>query len=191
MIRRRTGGLSFRQKKKFITPSLIREIISWAVYSVIAVFIAFVLVLAFGMRVAVIGGSMEPTLYGGSDVLVDRLVYKLVRPERGDVVIFFPNGNERSHYYVKRVAAIPGDSVQIKDGRLYVNDVPSDIPVHRIEDAGMAENRLVMGSDEYFVLGDSPENGEDSRSANLGPVDRSLIVGKAWFSLGEESGWIR
>ena len=191
MFRRRTGGLTFRQKKKLITPSLIREILSWALYSVIAVFIAFVLVLAFGMRVSVIGGSMEPTLPGGSSVLVDRLVYKLAGPGAGDVVVFFPNGNERSHYYIKRVVAVPGDSVRIKDGVLYVNDVPSAIQTKKINDAGLAESKIVLSDSEYFVLGDSPENGEDSRSANLGPVEKDLIVGKAWFSLGDESGWIR
>ena len=96
---------------------------------------------------------------------------------------FLPNGNENSHYYIKRVVAGPGDKVRIADGTMYVNGQQSIWVKERILDAGIAENELILGSGEYFCIGDNPNNSEDSRSANIGPVDEDDIVGKAWFHL--------
>jgi signal peptidase I len=104
-------------------------------------------------------------------------------PWTGDVVAFLPNGNENSHYYIKRVVAGPGDKVRIADGTLYVNGQQSIWVTERVLDAGIAENELILGSREYFCIGDNPNNSEDSRSANIGPVDEDDIVGKAWFHL--------
>ncbi|MBQ7678939.1 MAG: signal peptidase I [Butyrivibrio sp.] len=193
--RRRMQEFSFREKKKILTPELVREILSWIVYTLIAIFFAFVFVTAFGLRLPVSGGSMSPVLENGDGVLVDRLVYRVVDPVRGDVVAFQPNGNQKSHYYIKRVMAVPGDRVQIKNGVLYVNgeaDLEDAMARGTIQDAGIAEKELVLGEDEYFVMGDERSSGEDSRSANVGPIAQSLIVGRCWFRLGrEESGLIR
>ncbi|MCR5655941.1 MAG: signal peptidase I [Butyrivibrio sp.] len=181
----------FHEKKKVVTPELIREILSWLFYTILAVFIAFVLVLAFGKRVKVIGDSMETALYNGKNVLVDRIVYRLFAPSRGDVIVFLPNGNEKSHYYVKRVVAIPGETVQIKDGILYINGeaVSNDAKEYdKMEEAGIAENEITLGNGEFFVLGDNRNSSEDSRSANIGVVKRDTIAGKAWFSYGKADG---
>ena len=104
-------------------------------------------------------------------------------------MVFLPRGNERSHYYIKRVVGIPGDKVTINNGTLYINDSVSDLIERRIEDPGMAAGGITLGQGEYFVMGDNPDSGEDSRSDNLGPVAQELIVGKAWFALGEKSGF--
>ena len=101
----------------------------------------------------------------------------------GDVVAFLPNGNENSHYYVKRVVAGPGDKVRIADGTLYVNGQESKWVTERILDAGIAENEIILGNKEYFCIGDNPNNSEDSRSANIGPVEEGDMIGKAWFHL--------
>ena len=191
----RRAQLSFREKKKLITPSLLREILSWVVYTIIAVFFAFVLVTAFGQRIRVYGSSMEDTLHNGDSVLVDRLVYAVVEPVKGDVVAFKPNGNQKSHYYIKRVVAVPGDTVRISGGMLIVNGETLSEDASRyglIEDPGIAENELVLSEDEYFVIGDERDSGEDSRSANIGPIDQGLIAGRCWFRIsGRESGLIR
>lgn len=183
-------GLTFYKRRKKISQALIREIISWIFGVFLAVFLAVVLVFFLGYTTSVVGVSMEPTLYNGQDILVNRFVYILSSPKRGDVVVFLPNGNENSHYYVKRVVAIPGDKVRIADGVLYVNGQASSYVTEWIADAGIAENELVLGVGEYFCIGDSPSNSEDSRSANIGPVNETDVIGKAWFHLGcDEDGW--
>jgi signal peptidase I len=101
------------------------------------------------------------------------------------VIVFLPNGNEKSHYYIKRVIATGGDTVQIIDGVIYVNDEPAK-NVHftgTIADAGVAADKITLESDECFVLGDNPGGSEDSRFANIGNVKSEYIIGKAWFKL--------
>jgi signal peptidase I len=140
------------------------------------------------MTTSVVGVSMEPALYNGQKVLVNRLSYVLFNPEKGDVIVFLPNGNENSHYYIKRVVATAGDKVRITDGILYVNDVKSDIVTEKILDAGIAVNEFVLENGEYFCLGDDTGNSEDSRSANIGPVKETDIIGSVWFKFKCESG---
>ena len=177
-------GLTFYQKKKKISASLMKEIWSYVFWVIASVLVAFVLVFSVGMKTSVIGVSMEPALYNGQEVLVNRLIYKLVSPKSGDVVVFLPNGNQNSHYYVKRVVAEPGDTVVIREGVLYVNDVPyTEVELDKIADPGILENQLTLEKDEYFVVGDNINNSEDSRSGNIGPVRSDSIVGKVWFHM--------
>jgi signal peptidase I len=191
MFRKKKHQYYYHQKKKIITPKVIREIFSWLIITVIAVVIAISLVLSFGMQVKVIGDSMEPSLVNGQAVLVDRVFSKIASPVIGDVVVFLPNGNANSHFYVKRIVAGPGDTVQIIEGSLYVNGNPEgkDKDFDKMEDAGIAENPIKLKSGEYFVLGDNRNSSEDSRSANIGIVGQSMIIGKAWCKLsGENAG---
>ena len=160
-----------------------REIFSWIFGIALSVFLAGVMVIFLGRSARVVGMSMEPTLENGQQIYIDRFTYILSSPKAGDDVAFLPNGNENSHYYIKRVVAGPGDKVRIADGTLYVNGQQSIWVTERILDAGIAENELILGSGEYFCIGDNPNNSEDSRSANIGPVDEDDIVGKAWFHL--------
>ena len=187
---RRSQVLSYRKKKK-ITPEMIKEVFSWIFYTFVAVFMALLVVMAFGMRTKVIGESMEPTLYHGQDVLINRIAYKFISPKSGDIIAFLPNGNANSHDYIKRVVAVPGDMVQIQDGTLYVNGQEQDSNdslYDKMEDAGIASNKIKLGDDEYFVLGDNRNSSEDSRSANIGTVKLSSIIGKVWYHYGGEEG---
>lgn len=153
----------------------------------IAAFLAFVIVYFVGIRTSVIGVSMEPALYQRQGILINRFAYKLANPRAGDVVVFLPNGNQNTHYYVKRVVAGPGETVQIREGILYVNGkAVEDDTYDLIADAGIAEHEIKLGNDEYFVMGDNCNSSEDSRSGNIGPVSRDDIVGKAWFKM---AGW--
>ena len=154
---------------------------SWIFGIVTAIFIAVVLNFFLGTITSVVGVSMEPTLYNGQKVFVNSFLYLISSPKRGDVVVFLPNGNENTHYYVKRVVAVPGDSVWIQKGILYVNGEESPWVTEKVVEAGIAENELTLGTGEYFCMGDNPGNSEDSRSANIGPVKEEDIIGKAWF----------
>lgn len=184
---RRHKGLSFYRKKKKISKTLIKDIISLLFGICASVFIAFVVVYAFGMSTGVVGVSMEPELSNGQQVLINRYAYLLSSPKVDDVVVFLPNGNENSHYYIKRVVACPGDQVQIIEGRLYVNGVIVEDEFDKMGDAGIAAHALTLGSDEFFVLGDNRNNSEDSRSANIGPVNADDIIGRVWFHMGTET----
>lgn len=191
---RKRKGLTFYEKKKRISSHLVKEIFGMVFGTFAAIFLAVVLVLNVGMKTNVIGVSMEPTLYNGQKVLINRFTYKLTAPKVGDVIVFLPNGNQNTHYYVKRVVAVPGDTVQIIDGQLYVNgEAEEDESFDKMEDAGIAENQIVLANDEFFVLGDNRNISEDSRSGNIGPVNKATIYGKAWFHMsggGEGMGLI-
>lgn len=180
----RKKGLSFRQKKKLISASLMREIWNYVFITIAATVLAYVIIFCVGMRTSVIGVSMEPVLYNGQEILVNRFIYRVLAPKAGDVIVFLPNGNENTHYYVKRVVAVPGDTVQIRNGMLYINDtLYKDVEYDKIEDAGIAENPITLDSNEFFTLGDNINNSEDSRSGNIGAVPRDDIIGKVWFHM--------
>ncbi len=195
MRRYRRTGLDFNRRKKDVNFPLLKEIVSWVVEIAIVLMMAFVLVYFIGMRTSVVGQSMSETLENGDQILVNRFMYKMIGPKADDVVVFLPNGNEKSHYYVKRVIGVPGDTVQIKDGRIYVNgtEFTEKIDAAAIEDAGLATDAVTLEDDEYFVLGDNRNNSEDSRYANIGNIKREYIVGKAWFviSTGDRFGFIK
>ena len=186
----RKKGLTFYEKEKKINKSTIHEILSTLFYCGVAVFLAFVLVFSVGMKISMVGVSMEPALYNGQEVLINRFIYKITSPKRGDVIAFLPNGNQNSHYYLKRIVGLPGESVQIIDGYVYINGerLPED-EYDKMADYGIAENEIQLGSDEYFVLGDNRNMSEDSRSGNIGAVKKDTIAGKAWFHLScDEEG---
>lgn len=190
-MRRRNQGLNFNRshEKKKIDFTILREVVLWVIEIAIVLALAFVLVYFVGLRTGVVGKSMEPTLYASDEILVDRFRYKLVDPKQDDIVVFLPNGNEKSHYYVKRVVAVPGDTVQIKNGKLYINgeEYMGDADFGTIVDAGIADEEIELKADEFFVLGDDPANSEDSRYANIGNINKAYIIGKAWFVISPRS----
>ena len=179
-------GLSFYRRRKHISSAVFKEIFNWIFGIALAVFLAVALNYCLGMSTYVVGVSMEPTLYNEQRIFINRVSYLITGPEVGDVIVFLPNGNRNAHYYVKRVVAVPGDTVQIKEGILYVNGEESDVISAKILEEGIAANELTLGKGEYFCIGDSPGSSEDSRSANIGPVESEDIIGKAWFCLSCE-----
>lgn len=182
-------GLSFYRRKKKISPAHVREVFSWLFGIFTAVFIAVVLNVFLGMTTNVVGVSMEPTLYNGQQIFINSFLYLISSPKKGDVIVFLPNGNENSHYYVKRVVAVPGDSVAIDGGILYVNGEESPWVEEKLAEAGIAAEEFTIENGEFFCIGDNPGNSEDSRSANIGPVKEEDIIGKVWFRASyEETG---
>lgn len=180
---RRKRGLQFSRRKKKINVSIVKEVSLWIFEIAITLAIAFVFVYFFGLRTSVVGQSMAPTLTNKENILVNRFIYQISDPKANDLVVFLPNGNEKSHYYVKRVIGVPGDTVQIIDGIVYVNGeaFEEQIDVPETVEAELAEEPVELGEDEYFVLGDNRNNSEDSRYANIGNVKKEYIIGKAWL----------
>lgn len=174
-------GLTFYEPKKKVNTSLLSEVVVCLVLAAIAAFMAVVITYFLGISIRVVGSSMEPGLKNGQDVLVNRFAYVLSTPKVGDIVVFLPHGNEKSHYYVKRVVAGPGSRVVIRDGVLYVDGEKSPYGGEGIENPGIAGSELTLGKGEFFCLGDNPQDGEDSRHANIGPVQEKDMIGKVWY----------
>lgn len=179
----RRRGLNFGREKKEVNIPMVKEVAAWIVEIAIVLVIAFVFVYYIGLRTSVVGQSMSPALENKQEILVNRFLYSVSNPKPNDIVVFLPNGNEKSHYYVKRVIGVPGDTVQVKDGAVYVNGelFEEKSEMAAILDPGLAAEKIVLEEDEYFVLGDNRNNSEDSRYANIGNVRKEHIIGKAWF----------
>lgn len=175
--------------------SLAAVIFGWAFQIVVVILFAYVIVFFFGQSRTNIGQSMDTTLSGGDVVLLNEAAYRFRGPKRNDVIAFKPKGSESSYSYIKRVIALPGETVQIKDGMIYINDSVylEDQDYPEIENAGIAENPITLGTDEYFVLGDNRNSSEDSRFADIGNVNRKDIEGKVWLvvSPGEHMGFVK
>ena len=156
--------------------------------------IGFLIVLSFGQRIDNSGEAMAPTLQNGEVVLVNRLVYNVFRPNRGDVIAFWPNGNTNASLSIRRVVGLPGETIQISEGRILINDEEIIVPGLEITDldfSGLAEEPLLIDDGEFFVMGDNYQRSSDSRMADLGMVERDHIDGKIWFAISEDFGFVK
>ena len=129
------------------------------------------------------GSSMNPTLESSDKVLIDKIIYKIDKLNRYDIVVF---DYHHSSVYVKRIIGLPGERITIRKGRVYVNGkILKDDP--RIKDtmhyAGIARDGVELGKDEYFVLGDNRNNSYDSRYEEVGVVNKSSMIGKVWIRI--------
>ena len=126
---------------------------------------------------------MNPQLENGDITLINRLVYNVRKPKRGEIIAFKPNGNENAHYYIKRIIGLPGETIEYVDGNILIDGevLEEEYDTTEIEELGLLEDAITLDSDEYFVLGDDRQSSEDSRMANVGNVKRSEIEGKVWI----------
>lgn len=187
--RRRRSTLNFGRNRKKFDEKKFKYAMTWVLQITGVILAAYLCVAGFGVRTTVVGQAMSDTVENGDQVLMNKFLYVVSNPKADDVVVFLPNGNEKSHYYVRRVIGVPGDRVQIKDGAVYVNGelYNEKIEVAAMEETGIARDEILLGEDEYFVLGDNRNNSEDSRYANIGNIKKDYIIGKAWFYIGPES----
>ena len=183
--------IQFGKEKKQIDYDLIRTVGIWAFKIILVCLLALVIVFYFGRQVKNSGDSMRPAVLDGDIVLVNRMIYDASKPKRGDIIVFKPNGNENARSYIKRIIGLPGETVQTKDGEIYIDGekLEEKYETTAIEDAGTASEEITLDGDEYFVLGDNRRNSEDSRMADIGNVKRSEIEGKAWFVLSTKGNF--
>jgi signal peptidase I len=136
-------------------------------------------------RTIVDGSSMANTLHDGEQLYVEKISYHFDMLKRFDIVVFYPYGRENKEYYVKRIIGMPGETVQIKDGDIYINNVKLEEHYGKdpIEDPGRASQPVTLGKDEYFVMGDNRNVSKDSRDPEVGNVSKVNIGGKVVFRI--------
>ena len=167
---------------------LILRLLLWAVLVAAAVLAGWAVTRFCVEKTKMVGVSMEGALNDGDSILINLMSYSEDDdPERFDVIVFEKNGKEHSYYGVRRVIGLPGETVQIKNGHIYVNGelLEEPINVSSMLVPGLAENEIKLDDDEFFVLGDNRNNSEDSRYTSMGNVLREEIVGKAWLRLNK------
>ena len=163
--------------------AMIKDIISNVLYIAAVLLISFLIVRYVGQRTEVIGSSMVPTLEDGNQLITDKITYRFRDPERFDIVVF-PH-EPVNEFYIKRIIGMPGETVEIADdGTIFINGEILE------ENYGYGETRpqemsgsVVLGDNEYFVLGDNREISLDSRYKEVGNIPRSIIIGRAWLRL--------
>ncbi len=157
--------------------SLGEEIKDWVFSIAVAVVLAFLIRTFIVELYLVEGPSMRPTLQSAERLVVNKFIYRFRPPERGEILVFrYPRDPSRD--FIKRVIAVPGDTIEIKEGRVYVNSVLLN------EDYILSKTRgnyplATVPEGKIFVMGDNRNNSEDSRFADVGFVPYELIKGKA------------
>ena len=166
---------------------VLKETISTLVYLLIVLILTMIVIKYVGQRTVVDGSSMEPTLSHQDNLIVDKISYRFGEPERFDIIVF-PFKYAENVFYIKRIIGLPGETVQIDlEGNIYINGkiLEESYGKEQIQEkhVGIALNPIVLGEDEYFVLGDNRNNSSDSRTEIVGNVKREDIVGKAWVRI--------
>ncbi len=150
----------------------------------VLIFVCIYIIPNFVMqRTIVDGSSMEETLSNGDHLYVEKLSYHFNMLKRFDIIVFYPFGRENKEYYVKRIIGLPGESVQIREGQIYIDGelLEEHYGLEPIENPGRAAEPVLLGEDEYFVMGDNRNISQDSRYAVVGNVQKKNIGGKAFL----------
>ena len=166
------------------TPSakkVIKEIVIWVLLIVITITASYLTTTNIFLKTIVSGNAMEPTLKEGQVVIVNKLEYYFKSPKRNDVIVYKQSNKEHSYFEIKRVIGLPGETVKIKNGFVYINDeaIKEKVKTDIISNSGLAEEGVRLDDNEYFVLGDNRNDSEDSRFASVGNILKNEIIGKA------------
>lgn len=161
---------------------IIKELAGWLLYIVLIIAFTWFVVTFVGQRTEVSGSSMETTLSDKDQLIVDKMTYRFRDPKRYDIVVF-PYQYQDNTYYIKRIIELPGETVQILSGMVYIDGMRLDEHYGNeiMENPGIAEEPLTLGEDEYFVLGDNRNNSSDSRASDVGLIHRKDLIGRAWI----------
>lgn len=176
-----------RAERRERTKKFFWHFLGWLISLGIAVGLAYLITDYALEKTNMVGDSMQNTLASENIILIEKLSYRIKPPKRFDVIVFKKDGKEHSYYSIKRVIGLPGETVRIKEGHVYINGelLEEQSVVEDIFLEGLAEEDIILDEDEYFVLGDNRNNSEDSRFANVGNVVQEEIIGRAWLRLNK------
>ena len=156
------------------------------IVEIAAVVTAAYFITHYGLQTMTISGdAMAPTLKDGDQILINKMSYGLHGINRNDVAVVSQDGSEHKYYSVLRVIGLPGESVKIEDGAVYIDGekLTEKYNFPEMENGGLALEEFKLDDEEYFMLGDNRNECEDSRNANVSNILEKDIVGKAWFRL--------
>ena len=169
-----------RNRRRYYT----YEIVSAVVCAACIYLLCMAVIRYVGQKTVVEGSSMSPTLEDGDNLIVDKLSYRFSDPQRFDIVVFRYLYKEDS-FYIKRVIGLPGETVQIVDGEIYIDGelLAEEYGNEQMENPGRAIQPVTLGAGEYFVLGDNRNLSSDSRDPLVANVSEEQIVGKAFVCI--------
>lgn len=161
------------------------QIIKQSAFEWIAIIISAVLISVFINHCVietteVVGKSMDPTLKEGERLFINKFIYNVSKPKRGDIVIFLPDSEGKN--YVKRIIGLPGETVDINNGKVYINgQILEETYLGDLRTYNLTSGKVfpyTLGNEEYFALGDNRTNSYDCRSEEIGALTKSLMRGK-------------
>lgn len=160
-----------------------KEIVHLLFYIILVFLTTFIIINYVGQRTVVQGQSMENTLFNHDNLIIDKLSYHFVDPNRFDIIVFPYRASEK--YYIKRIIGLPGETVQIMDGNIYINSelLKENYGKEIMNYAGIASKAITLEENEYFVLGDNRNHSSDSRDPDVGIIFKDTIIGKAWIRI--------
>lgn len=166
---------------------VLKEMISALAYLLCVLCLTWLVIAFVGQRTKVDGSSMEPMLSDGDNLIVDKISYRFRDPQRFDIIVF-PFKYRENTYYIKRIIGLPGETVQIDgEGNIYINgellEESYGREVIRADKVGIAAQPILLGEDEYFVMGDNRNSSQDSRTEVVGNIRREDIIGRAWVRI--------
>ena len=162
-----------------------REVFEMIFYMVFVVVATLLVIRFLGQRTEVSGHSMENTLSDRDNLIVDKITYRFRDPKRYDIIVF-PYKYKENTFYIKRIIGLPGETVQITeegdiliDGEVLEESYGKEV----MKSPGIAADPILLGEDEYFVLGDNRNASADSRDPSVGIISGEDIVGRAWLRI--------
>ncbi|MDF2486544.1 MAG: hypothetical protein K0R46_2712 [Herbinix sp.] len=176
------GLLEPVEKRKSDVKGFLYDLIFYAVLIFVCIYILPNFVI---QRTIVDGSSMAETLHDGEHLFIEKLSYRFDALDRFDIIVFYPYGRANEEYYVKRIIGMPGETIQIIGSDIYIDGemLEEDYGKDPIADAGRAAEPITLSEDEYFVMGDNRSVSKDSRTEEVGNVNKENIGGRAVFRI--------
>ena len=173
-----------QEAKEKLEDEKVRGFMRWGFEIVVTLVLAAMVGIMLFQTVTMQESSMEPTIAVGDRFFINRVVYKFSSPKRGDLIVFRTNASDDAALHIRRVIGLPGETVQISDGKILIDgkEYQEAGQFPEITNPGLASTTVTLESGQYFVLGDNRNNSEDSRYSDIGNVNKRYIVGKLWFT---------
>ncbi len=178
------------KKKRRKRAKIIKELASYAIVILAAFILASVTNRFLIVNARIPTGSMIPTIMEGDRIIGNRIAYMSSEPKRGDIIVFYYPDDE-TEKYVKRIIGLPGETVYIADGLVYIDGQPLDESDYLTITTAGVSGPFVVPEDSYFVMGDNRNSSWDSRFWKNTFVHKDKIIAKAEFCYYPSLHWVR